>query len=177
MPFKGRISTIVLIIYLTSCITISYVQSSTAGNPLVDHATLDYLSVENSLWTKLINSSNNDEKYLFALIRNDHKRFLGKSIFLGGNDLTDKNVYKLPSTRSFKELLSKIELLRSQVSSLLEPDNATLASFIHSFEHKVVEDLIDYSNDIIQEISRHDFWESGTNVSIFFDNYLILKLG
>lgn len=158
---------VLLIIALTICATINEVKSSEADRPLVDHATLDYLSVESSLWTKLKNSVNTDEDYLFALIRNEHKRFLGKSKFFGGNDFKDKNIYKLPATENFTHILSEVELLRVQVSDLLQPDYATLADVIGTFEQTIITDAMKHSKDVIRKFARFDFRENGTNVGLF----------
>lgn len=150
------------VIFLGICCSIIIcVKSDAIERPMVDHATLDYLSVENDLWIKLQNSFNDDKEYLFSLVSNDHKRFLGNATFVGG---TDQNVYHKQSTENLANILQRIESLRLHIVDILETQNVQFKDIIHVFEHKVLNNALIYSREIFREISRHDFWEDEKRV-------------
>lgn len=115
-----------------------------------DNATLDYLKLEQDLWIKLTNSANDDKDYLFALVRDEHKRFMRYSGRLAYGD----GLFELPSTQNLKNILTEVRECRNE----LNYREITL-------DFDKIDKAKNLSEAITREINRFDFWKDGTNVS------------
>lgn len=143
------------------------VDNNESEKPLIDYLTLDYLSVEQNLWRKLVYDQNTDKSTLFSLIRNEHKRFFsiyfGSTVDLQGYFVYYGNQYILPSTKPFLNNLMLTRVFFDNSSLLLESEH--LDDIIRTVDHSSLNFAQELSADLFREVSRAEFWEKGKNVS------------
>lgn len=154
-------STVFLVFFLGTCNRICQAERKEAEKPLVDYLTLDYFSVEQSLWSRI--NSRIDKDTLFSLIRDEHLRFITNDF---GAESTLQNAY-VPSAGILLDNVKLVNSLFYNASVYLNSQTITLDAVINTFQHDILTKATKYSEYVFRESSRANFWEKGKNVSSF----------
>lgn len=128
-----------------------------AEKPYVDYLTEDYLSVEQSLWTRL--NSQVDKNSLYSLVRDEHQRFIVNDF---GVSTSTQDIY-IPSGA----LANHLRLVNSLFynTSVLLLSNSFDSISIHNVR-RVLDYAEIYSRHVFREAIDPKFWEKGKNVRL-----------
>lgn len=125
--------------------------------PYIDYLTLDYLSVEQSLWSRL--SHPTDRNGLFSLVQSEHLRFISNDF-----GVTPNTQDFIPSGYLANNL-SLVNTLFYNTSLILRSNS--FDSLDIYYVHDILANSIAYSESIFREAIRAEFWHKGKDVSIF----------
>lgn len=138
-------------------LSVCHGETKDAEKPYIDYLTLDYLSVEQSLWTRLNPSS--DKNALFSLLQSEHLKFISSDFGVSSN------AKDFVPSGYLANNLSLVNNLFYNTSVLLRSNS------FDSIDIYNVHDILNYSNlyseSIFHEAIRAEFWEKGKNVRIF----------
>lgn len=130
--------------------------------PLIDYLTLDYMSVEQSLWTAL--NRHFDKRTLFTRIRDEHDRFF-LSDFGETNSLRSSYV---PLAGALIENLQRLNTTFQFARVILHSNNGNeliTDEIVDEFSRDFLRNVLQTSANIFREVSHADFWNKGKNVS------------
>lgn len=127
-----------------------------AEKPYIDYLTLEYLLVEQSLWSRI--NSDSDSNILFSLVQNEHQKFISSDFGVSSNT---KDIY-IPSG-ILVDNLRQVNNLFYNTSILLNSGSIELIDIYHV--HTILRNAVGYSENLFREAIRAEFWEKGKNVS------------
>lgn len=149
----------VLLFFVLISVSVCYGQlkdGKEAEKPYIDYLTLDYLSVEQSLWSRLNHPGEKNE--LFTLVQSEHLRFIS-------NDFgVTPNIQDFIPSGYLANNLSLVNTLFYNTSILLRSNS--FDSIDIYYVHDILANSIAYSESIIREAIRAEFWHKGKDVSI-----------
>lgn len=128
--------------------------------PYIDYLTLDYLSVEQSLWSRLNHPS--DKNLLFSLVQNEHLRFISSDFGISSN------TQDFVPSGYLANNLTLVNNLFYNVSVLLRSDSYDLVDLY--YVHDVYNKANAHAESIFREAIRAEFWDKGKNVSFSCNN-------
>lgn len=124
--------------------------------PYIDYLTLEYLSLEQKLWTQI--NSGVDPTTLLSNVYEEHKEFIRNDFGVSRNTLA---IY-IP-TGILVDNLRNVNDLFYNISSILVHNTPADIYYVHT----ILRDAVIYSEHIFNETIRADFWENGKDVSQF----------
>lgn len=127
-----------------------------AEKPYVDYLTLEYLLVEQSLWSRI--NTDSDSNVLFSLVQNEHQKFISSDF---GISSSTKDIY-IPSG-ILVDNLKQVNNLFYNTSILLNSGSIESIDIYHV--HNILRNAVGYSENLFREAIRAEFWEKGKNVS------------
>lgn len=133
-----------------------YKDGKDAEKPYIEYLTLDYLSEEQSLWSRLSHQSA-DKNALFSLVQSEHLRFIS-------NDFgVTPNVQDFIPSGYLANNLSLVNTLFYNTSMILRSNS--FDSLDVYYVHEILANSIAYSENIFREAIRAEFWHKGKDVS------------
>lgn len=127
-----------------------------AEKPYIDYLTLDYLLVEQSLWSEI--NTDTDPNKLFSLVQNEHRRFISSDF---GVSTSTTDIY-IPSG-ILVENLKQVNNLFYNTSILL--NSGSIDSINYYDIHAILRNAVKFSENVFREAIRAEFWEKGKHVS------------
>lgn len=137
--------------------------------PVIDYLTLDYQSVEESLWSAINNHA--DSQSVFVRIVDEHERFF-RSDF--GETISLRHLYVPVSPMLIDNLQRLNSTFQSARNELLlgRNDSILAEDAIDDFGRNILISSVKNSDNIYQEVSRAQFWNKGKNVSLPSQSFL-----
>lgn len=129
-----------------------------AEKPYIDYLTLDYLSVEQSLWSRINHVS--DKNALFSLVQSEHVRFISSDFGVSSN------AQDFVPSGYLANNLSLVNTLFYNTSIIMR--SMSFDSINIYYVHDILNSANSYSDSIFHEAIRAEFWEKGKNVVICF---------
>lgn len=129
--------------------------------PLIDYFTLEYLSVEQSLWASI--NGHNDPQIIFARIVDEHERFFNDDF---GETASLRHLY-VPITAIVLENLQRLTGTFQAAQNLLRisrNDSVLAEDAVDAFGRDFLITSLKNSDNIYREVSRPQFWNKGKNV-------------
>lgn len=148
------------VLFLLGLVSVCYGQfkdGQDTEKPYIDYLTLDYLSVEQSLWSRLNRPGDKNDQ--FSLVQNEHLRFISSDFGV------------TPNTQDFvpsgylANNLSLVNTLFYNTSLILRSDS--FDSIDIYYVHNILTSSIAYSESIFKEAIRAEFWYKGKDVRVF----------
>lgn len=143
----------ILLIFSVFCVCIAEVTE--AEKPSIDYITTNYLSVEQSLWSRLNTAT--DKNTLYTLVQKEHQEFIVSDF---GVSTSTQDIY-IPSGA----LVNNLKLVNSLFynTSMLLQSNSSDSIDIYYVQH-ILRNAAAYSENIFREAIHPQFWEKGKNV-------------
>lgn len=146
------------VLCLFAFVTVCYAEE--AEKPYIDYLSEEYMSAEQSLWSRI--NSHSDKYSLFALVQNEHKRFISNDF---GVSASTQDIY-IPSG-ILVDNLRLVNSLYYNVSLLLNSNSFDSINIY--YVHNILRNAKAYSEKVFREAIQAEFWEKGKNVSCFRD--------
>ena len=157
-----------VLLFLFVLIAVCYGQfkdGKEAEKPYIDYLTLDYLSVEQSLWSRL--NHHGDKNGFFSLVQSEHLRFISN-----GFGVTPNTQDFVPSGYLANNL-SLVNTLFYNASIILHSNS--FDSIDIYYVHDILANSIASSESIFREAIRAEFWHKGKDVSIVRMKYVFFS--
>lgn len=141
-----------VLLFLSVLIAVCYGQfkdGKEAEKPYIDYLTLDYLSVEQSLWSRL--NHHGDKNGFFSLVQSEHLRFISSDF-----GVTPNTQDFIPSGYLANNL-SLVNTLFYNASIILR-SNSLDAIDIY-YVHDILANSIAASESIFREAIKAEFWQ------------------
>ncbi|XP_031638450.1 uncharacterized protein LOC116350692 [Contarinia nasturtii] len=122
-----------------------------AEKPSIDYLTLDYLSVEQSLWSRLSHAGDKNDHY--SLLQSEHLPFFA-------NDFgVSQNTQQFVPSGYLANNLSLVNGLFYNMSVILKSNSTDAINIYHV--HEILDHSIEYGKNVFQEAIRAEFWNKG----------------
>lgn len=145
------------VIFLFTFLAIGWADNKDAEKPYIDYLTLEYLSVEQNLWSRI--NSNSDSNTLYSMVQNEHQRFISNNFGVSTNT---HDIY-IPSG-ILVDSLKQVNHLYYNTSILLNSGSIETINIYNV--HTILRNAIAYSENLFREAIQAEFWEKGKNVSL-----------
>lgn len=139
-------------------ISVYFAEQEATEKPYIDYLTLDYLSIEQSLWSRLNHMS--DKNLQFSLVHDEHLRFIKSDFGISSN--TQQTANFVPSGYLANNL-TLVNNLFYNVSVVLRSESFDSVDLY--YVHDVFAKANAYAESIFREAIRAEFWDKGKNVS------------
>lgn len=137
-------------------VSLGWLEAKEAEKPQIDYLTIEYLGVEQNLWS-LING-NNDPNSLYTTVLNEHQKFITSDFGVSSNT---QNIY-IPSGILVDNLRQVNDLFYNTSTFINLNSLDTLDIY---YVHSILRNAHAYSENVFREAIRAEFWEKGKNVS------------
>lgn len=132
--------------------------------PFIDYLTLDYLSVEQSLWSRLNHPG--DKNDFFSLLQTEHLRFIRSDFGV------TPNTQKFVPSGYLANNLTLVNDLFYNASLILQSNSFDALNIYYVYE--ILDNSIAYARNIFREAIRAEFWNKGKDVSYFYSILLLV---